>query len=60
MDSPRLVRLERLKEAAEVYAKSIGGLLETVGMGYAQLACMSWEERARKSLLTAIEEYDHG
>lgn len=52
----RLEKLERLKNAASVYAKATKGLVETVGMGPAQLLCLDWEERARKELLRAIEE----
>lgn len=51
----RTAELQRLRDAAQAYAKSIDGLLDTLGMGPAQLHCMAWEERARKALRDAME-----
>ncbi len=46
--------LKLLCDAVSTYAKAVDAVYETRGMGYALLASMGFEERARKTLKAAI------
>lgn len=52
----RLKGLEKLRDASLRYAQMAQGLIDTIGMGPEQLACMAGEERARVALVAAQQE----